>query len=66
MREIFQWKYYLLQEDYDFKGVPRESTLWDYVEENYEYVNNILFEMEKMLAKPYPNIMKKLGLQRNR
>jgi len=62
MREISQWDDYLLQEDYDFKEIPRDSTLWDYVEENYEYVTNILFEMEKMLIKAYPNIMGKLGL----
>jgi len=62
MREISQWDDYLLQEDYDFKEIPRDSTLWDYVEENYEYVTNILLEMEKMLIKAYPNIMGKLGL----
>lgn len=65
MREISRWDDYLLQEDYDFKEIPRDSTLWDYVEENYEYVNNILFEMEKMLIKAYPNIMEKLGLRIN-
>jgi len=62
MREISQWEDYLLQEDYDFKEIPRDSTLWDYVEENYEYVTNILLEMEKMLIKAYPNIMEKLRL----
>jgi protein-tyrosine-phosphatase len=62
IREISQWDGYLLQEDYDFKEIPRDSTLWDYVEENYEYVTNILLEMEKMLRKAYPNIMGKLGL----
>ena len=62
MREISQWEDYLLQEDYDFKEIPRDSTLWDFVEENYEYVTNILLEMEKMLIKAYPNIMGKLGL----
>lgn len=62
MREISQWDGYLLQEDYDFKEIPRDSTLWDYVEENYEYVTNILLEMEKMLRKAYPNIIGKLGL----
>lgn len=62
MREISQWEDYLLQEDYDFKEIPRDSTLWDFVEENYEYVTNILLEMEKMLIKAYPNIMGKMGL----
>jgi protein-tyrosine-phosphatase len=63
IREISEWDDYLLQEDYDFKEIPRDSTLWDYVEENPDYVSNILFEMEKMLIKAYPSIMAKLRLR---
>ena len=62
MREISQWEGYLLQEDYDFKKIPRDSTLWDYVEEDFDYVANILLEMEKMLIKAYSNILTRLGL----
>jgi protein-tyrosine-phosphatase len=63
MREISQWDGYLVQEDYDFKGVPWDSTIWDYVEENPEYVSKILSEMEKMLIKGYTNILSQLGLK---
>lgn len=63
IREISQWEGYLVQEDYDFKKIPRDDTLWDYVEENYEYVASILSEMEKMLLKAYPHIMAKLGVR---
>jgi hypothetical protein len=63
MREISQWDGYLLQEDYDFKGIPRDGTLWDYVEENAEYVSNILSETENMLVKAYPHILNQLGLK---
>ncbi len=63
MREISQWEGYLVQEDYDFKGLPKDGTLWNYVEENPEYVGMILSETEKMLIKAYPNIMDQLGLK---
>lgn len=65
IREISQWEDYLLQEDYDFRKIPRDSTLWNYVEEDFDYVANILLEMEKMLIKAYPSIMAKLGLKSN-
>lgn len=63
MREISQWEGYLVQEDYDFKGLPWDNTIWDFVEENPEYVSKILSEMEKMLIKSYPNILNKLELK---
>jgi len=63
MREISEWEGYLLQEDYDFPKIPRDGSLWDYVEEDYEYVTRILSEMEKMLLAAYPHIMAKLGVQ---
>lgn len=65
IREISQWEDYLLQEDYDFKKIPRDSTLWNYVEEDFDYVANILLEMEKMLNKAYPSIIAKLGFKSN-
>jgi protein-tyrosine-phosphatase len=63
LREISQWDGYLLLEDYEFKGIPRDGTLWDYVEENPDYVSKILSEAEKMLIKAYPNILNQLGLK---
>jgi protein-tyrosine-phosphatase len=65
IREISQWEDYLLQEDYDFKKIPRDNTLWNYVEEDSEYVATILLEMEKMLIKAYPSIIAKLGFKIN-
>jgi len=65
IREISQWKDYLLQEDYDFKKIPRDSTLWSYVEEDFDYVANILLEIEKMLIEAYPSIIAKLGFKIN-
>lgn len=63
IRELSQWDGYLLSEDYDFHEIPRDSSLWDYVEEDPEYVFQILVETEKMLVKAYPSIMEKLGLK---
>lgn len=63
IRELSQWGGYLLSEDYDFHEIPRDNSLWDYVEEDREYVFQILVETEKMLVKAYPSIMEKLGLK---
>ncbi|MGB4224273.1 MAG: hypothetical protein WBJ54_10710, partial [Syntrophorhabdus sp.] len=65
IREISQWEGYLLQEDYDFNKIPRDGSLWSYVEENFDYVANILSEIEKMLIKAYPNIMIRMGFSKN-
>ncbi|MCX5813775.1 MAG: hypothetical protein NT178_14695 [Proteobacteria bacterium] len=63
IREISKWDGYLVQEDYGFKDIPEDNTLWNYVEENPDYVSNILHEMEKMLVKAYPHILERLGLK---
>ncbi|MBN1103211.1 MAG: hypothetical protein JXL84_07355 [Deltaproteobacteria bacterium] len=63
IREVSQWEGYLLQEDPDYKGIPRDDNFWDYVEENAPYVSSILSEVEKMLNKAYPNILNHLGFE---
>jgi protein-tyrosine-phosphatase len=63
IREMSKWDGYLLQEDYGFNRIPSDNKLWEYVEEDYEYVTNILLEMEKMLIGAYPHILECLGLQ---
>ena len=63
IREVSQWEGYLLQEDPDYKGIPRDDNFWDYVEENAPYVASILSEVEKMLTKAYPNILNHLGFE---
>ncbi|MFZ7110209.1 MAG: hypothetical protein ACOWYE_00875 [Desulfatiglandales bacterium] len=63
IREVSQWEGYLLQEDPDYKEIPSDNTFWNYVEEDAPYVERILSEVEKMLTKAYPNILKHLGLE---
>jgi len=63
LREMSQWDGYLLLEDNEFKRIPRDSTLWDYVEENPGYVSEILAETERMLIKAYSNILDRLALK---
>ena len=63
IREISRWDGYLVQEDYGFKDIPEDNTLWNYVEENPDYVSNILHEMERMLVRAYPHILEHLGLK---
>jgi len=63
IREISRWDGYLVQEDYGFKDIPEDNTLWNYVEENPDYVSNILYEMERMLVRAYPHILEHLGLK---
>ncbi len=46
LRELSQWDGYLLSEDYDFHEIPRDSRLWDYVEEDQGYVFRILVESD--------------------
>ena len=63
LREISQWEGYLLLEDHEFRGIPRDSTLWDYVEENPGYVSEILVETERILIKAYSHILDQLALK---
>jgi protein-tyrosine-phosphatase len=63
IREVSRWDGYLVQEDYGFKDIPEDNTLWNYVEENTDYVSSILSEMERMLVKAYPHILEHLGLK---
>ncbi|MCX5805917.1 MAG: hypothetical protein NT010_07605 [Proteobacteria bacterium] len=63
IREVSRWDGYLVQEDYGFKDIPEDNTLWNYVEENPDYVSSILSEMERMLVRAYPHILEHLGLK---
>lgn len=61
LREISNWTDYLILDDVG--GVPMDHTFWHFVEENPEYVSKVLWEVEKILVRGFPNILKKLGLR---
>ncbi len=61
LREISHWNGYLNLDDVN--GVPMDNTFWDYVEENPEYVSKVLWEMEEILIRAFPNILEKFGLK---
>jgi len=63
LREISRWEGYLLLED--FHGYPLDSGLWDYIEEHLPYVSAMLSEMEKLLVRAVPYILKQLGENQN-
>jgi hypothetical protein len=59
-REMSKWNEYLIFED--STGLPLDDTYWDYVEENPDYVSQVISGTEKTLARAFPNILKHLGL----
>ena len=60
-REISRWNEYLIFED--SSRVPIDHTFWDYVEEDPDYVSQVISETEKTLLLAFPNILKHLGLE---
>ncbi len=60
IREISQWTGYLRFED--LSGLPTDGTYWNYVEEDADYVSEILVEMEQSLTRAFPHILGRLGL----
>ncbi len=61
LREISQWKGHLTLDD--VTGVPLDNTFWHYVEENPIYVSKVLWEVEEILIRAFPNILRKLRLR---
>lgn len=49
----------------DFSVLPFDDSFWHYVEEDPEYVLNILRTWEETLIRSIPNIMEKLGITNN-
>jgi protein-tyrosine-phosphatase len=60
-REIAKWDDYLLHED--FSGVPMDDSFWDYCEENPDYVDRVISEMEGILKRAFPYILLQLGIE---
>jgi protein-tyrosine-phosphatase len=45
----------------DLTGLPKDNSYWNYVEEDVDYVNTILSEVERSLIQAFPQILSRLG-----
>ncbi|MGO9567198.1 MAG: hypothetical protein ACLP5H_06640 [Desulfomonilaceae bacterium] len=59
VREISRWHRRLRFED--LSTLPGDSSYWNYVEEDADYVKTILSEMEESLTQALPHIFRNLG-----
>jgi protein-tyrosine-phosphatase len=62
-REMAEFEETILFESWS--GVPMDDTFWEYCEEDPPYVTKVIEEVEELLIRGFPNILKKLGVQQS-
>lgn len=60
-REMAAWEDDILFET--ITGLPMDESFWDFCEENPSYVTKVIGEVEELMNRGFPRMLKKLGIE---